>query len=244
VPLDEGIVPKMEKISPSALSDEVAASLVKSANDRAELLKKGIEPPFQAMLTKHRRVLENSANWEKFPRVGSSFPQFALPDSQGNDQTLWGLLEGGPVVMVFYRGGWCPFCSLALRAYQRYVIPELTELGGRLVAVSAEVSDNSLTTREVNQLTFTVLSDVGNQLARQLNLTYPVSKEYIEHLDETNRDLRKINGVDDDSLELAHPATYVIDSTGMIRFADVHPDYRFRTEPSDILDALRAIATS
>jgi peroxiredoxin len=234
----------MEKVSPTVLSDEVAVTLVKSANDRADLLKEGIEPRFQAMLTKHRRVLENSAHWERFPQIGSTFPHFTLPDAQGHDQTLLGLNEGGPIVIVFYRGGWCPFCSLALRAYQRHVVPELAELGARLVAVSAEVRDSSLTTQEVNELTFTVLSDVDNQLAKQLNLTYPVPAAYIEHLDETNRDLRKINGVDDDHLELAHPATYVLDSSGIIRFADVHPDYRFRTEPAEILDVLREIAAS
>jgi peroxiredoxin len=233
----------MEKVSPNVLSDEVAVALVKSANDRAELLKKGIEPRFQAMLTKHRRVLENSAHWERFPQIGSSFPHFTLPDAQGHDQTLGGLLEDGPIVIVFYRGGWCPFCSMALRAYQRYVVPELAELGARLVAISPEVRDSSLTTQEANELMFTVLSDVGNQLAKQLNLTYPVPPAYLEHLDETNRDLRKINGVDDDHLELVHPATYVLDSSGIIRFADVHPDYRFRTEPAEILDALRAITT-
>jgi peroxiredoxin len=221
-----------DQVPANALGDSIAAS-------RANRLTKGHDSAdLRAMLAEHQRSLEETARWDAFPPVGTVFPDFSLPDAHGRERQLRGFLGGGPLVVVFYRGGWCPYCSLALRAYQRHLLPSLVAAGGRLVAISPQLPDSSLTTQEMNELAFDVLSDVGNALARALNLSFPVPAEYLEHLEETDRGLLTING---DDAELLMPATFVLDPEGVIRFADVRPNYIGRTEPAEILEAALAL---
>src|SRR5271154_4610816 len=94
-------------------------------------------------------------------KTGDQAPDFTLPDGSGRPVSLSERLRVGPAVVTFYRGGWCPYCNLQLRAYQR-ALEEITALGGKLVAISPQLPDGSLTTAETNKLTFDVLSDVGN----------------------------------------------------------------------------------
>src|SRR5215472_4562065 len=103
---------------------------------------------------------------EKVLGEGVRAPDFTLPDAMGNAVTLSHLLTQGPVVMSFYRGSWCPYCNLELRAYQR-ILPQLQELGATLVAISPQTADHSLSLVEKQHLSFAVLSDVGNHVARQ-----------------------------------------------------------------------------
>src|SRR5712691_261757 len=112
---------------------------------------------------------------EKALKEGAQAPDFTLPDALGNAVTLSHLLRQGPVVMSFYRGAWCPYCNLELRAYQR-VLPQLQELGATLVAISPQTPDHSLSTVENKELTFAVLSDVGNQVARAYRIVFTLEE--------------------------------------------------------------------
>ena len=103
--------------------------------------------------------------------VNDTAPDFALPNPAGKSIVLKDLLRSGPVVLTFYRGGWCPYCNIQLRAYQG-ALPQITGLGGRLVAISPQLPDNSLDTASKNALTFDVLSDVGNKVSRSYGLVY------------------------------------------------------------------------
>ena len=120
--------------------------------------------------------------------------------------SLYDLLQSGPAVVTFYRGGWCPYCNIQLRAYQA-VLPDITELGARLVAISPQLPDGSLSTAEANELTFDVLSDLGNDVARRFGLVWSLAEELRAALRSNNKALPDING--DDSWELPVPATYV-----------------------------------
>ena len=100
-------------------------------------------------------------------------PDLTLPDAMGRPVALAGLR---PAVRVFYRGGWCPYCNLQLRAYQR-VLPEIEALGARLVAVSPEAPDHTLSTTEKNELAFEVLSDLDGAVGRAWRLVYELSNE-------------------------------------------------------------------
>jgi peroxiredoxin len=101
--------------------------------------------------------------------TGDQAPDFVLPHAQGAELSLSNLLQSGPAVVTFYRGGWCPYCNLQLRAYQA-ALPEMTALGARLVAISPQLPDRSPSTAETNALTFDVLSEVGNTVARRFGL--------------------------------------------------------------------------
>lgn len=169
-------------------------------------------------------------------RTGQSAPDFTLPDVEGRPVGLSALLRGGPVVLTFYRGGWCPYCNIQLRAYQR-ALPEITALGGRLVAVSPQSPDASLSTAEKNALEFAVLSDGRNGVARRYGLVFTLPDELQDAMRANGKPLTEING--DNSWSLPVPATFVIAADGRIALAHVEVDYRERLEPDAILAALR-----
>jgi len=170
--------------------------------------------------------------------VGQGAPDFTMPNARGGTVTLSDLLREGPVVLTFYRGGWCPYCNLQLRAYQEF-LPDFQALGARLVAVSPQNPDNSLSTAEANALSFEVLSDVGNHVARDYGLAYTLPVELQEALTSVNKILPEING--DGGWDLPVPATFVIDADGRIALAHLDIDYRERLDPEAILAALKLI---
>ena len=175
---------------------------------------------------------------ERAIRTGDQAPDFTLPDPKGRNVSLGALLEAGPAVVTFYRGGWCPYCNIQLRAYQA-ILPEMTALGVRLVAISPQLPDGSLSTAEANELTFDVLSDVGNSVARTFGLVWSLPEELRAALRSNNKALPDING--DDSWELPVPATYVVACDGVVALAAIDVDYRNRLEPDAILATLRSL---
>lgn len=169
---------------------------------------------------------------------GDRVTDFTLLDRAGRSVSLTNILKTGPVVVTFYRGGWCPYCNIQLRAYQA-ILPELTALGARLVAISPQLAEGSLSTSETNGLTFDVLSDVGNVVARAFGLVWSLPEELRAALRSNNKALPEING--DESWELPVPATYVIARDGRVALAAVEVDYRRRLEPGAILTSLRSL---
>lgn len=174
---------------------------------------------------------------EKALKVGDRAPEFELPDATGKTVKLPDLLARGPVVVTWYRGGWCPYCNIALRGFQKR-LPEIRAAGASLVAISPEVPDNSLSTSEKNHLEFEVLSDRGNKVAHAYGVAYKLPRVIADQF-KGRLDLARYNGSDSGDLPLG--ATYVIDRDGIIRYAFVDPDYRKRAEPSDVLAALRRL---
>jgi len=175
---------------------------------------------------------------ERAIRTGDEVPDFTLPDPQGRNVSLGALLEAGPVVVTFYRGGWCPYCNIQLRAYQA-ILPEISALGARMVAISPQLPDGSLSTAEANELTFDVLSDVGNRVARTFGLVWSLPEELRAALRSNNKALPDING--DDSWELPVPGTYVVARDGRVALAAIDVDYRNRLEPDAIVNTLRSL---
>jgi len=173
--------------------------------------------------------------------VGAVAPDFLLPGVKGDFVSLTDLLQQGPVVVVFYRGGWCPYCNIQLRAYQA-ALPQMTALGARLVAISPQLPEQTLSTAQADELTFEVVSDVGNDAARRYGLVYALPEELRAALRSNNKALPGING--DESWELPVPATYVIAQDGRIALAYIEVDYRKRLAPEAILDALRSLQPS
>lgn len=171
-------------------------------------------------------------------RVGDTAPDFILPDVQGEPVRLRALLDNGPVALVFYRGGWCPYCNLHLRGFQRR-LPEFRELGATVAAISPQLPDNSLSTREKAELAFPVLSDVGNKVARQFGLVFELSADLVELYRQFGHALEDFNGAAG-SKELPVPATFLLDDEGVIRLAHVDVDYTRRMDPDDVLEALKA----
>jgi peroxiredoxin len=169
------------------------------------------------------------------PGVGALAPGFELPDQAGRATALSQLLSRGPVVLVFYRGAWCPYCNLQLRAFQSCV-DEITDLGAALVAISPQTPDTSSDFASEQGFVFTVLSDAGNQVARRYGLVYELAPEAVTGMREGGLDLYAYNG--DETWTLPASATFVIDGNGRILFESVAADYRWRVGPEEVLAAL------
>ena len=169
------------------------------------------------------------------PQVGSEAPDFALPAQNGQSVRLSALLRDGPVVLIFYRGEWCPYCNLQLRTFQAH-LDELEEHGAQLVAVSPQEPDHSLSMAEKNELGFLVLSDVGATVLESYGLKYEVDAELRRLLASVGNDLAAYNG--ETGWTLPAPATFVIDQCGEVRYAHVRGDWTERAEPSNVLTIL------
>lgn len=172
--------------------------------------------------------------------VGDTAPTFTLPDANGESVNLHTLLQSGPVVVSFYRGGWCPYCNLELRALQA-VLGDIEAAGAALVAISPQTPDESLSTQQKAELDFHVLSDAGSDVIRRYGLVYTVDAATREVLGAFGNDLALINGTD--AWELPVPATYVIAQDGTVVYAFADPDFRNRAEPADIVTAVRDVTS-
>jgi peroxiredoxin len=173
--------------------------------------------------------------------VGETIPRIELSDAMGRLVDSRELLSRGPLVISFYRGGWCPYCNIELRALQAR-LADIQALGASLVAISPELPDRSLTTAEKNSLAFPVLSDKGNYVARQFRLTHQIALQVVRYQLGNGNDVAAFNG--SDVAEVPLPATYVVDTGGVARFAFVSADYTRRAEPDAILSTLRDLATA
>lgn len=168
-------------------------------------------------------------------QVGAQAPDISLSDATGKTVKLSELWVRGPLVLVFYRGGWCPYCNLELRAWQQQ-LHGLKALGAQLVAVSPQTPDNSLTTAEKNALLFPVLSDSTLEAASAYGVAFEMPPELVELYRRVGHDLPTLNG--NGRWALPVPATYVIGTDGRIELAYVNADYRERAEPADVLALL------
>ncbi|MGD0809053.1 MAG: peroxiredoxin-like family protein [Acidimicrobiales bacterium] len=171
--------------------------------------------------------------------VGDRAPGFTLPDALGRPVSLSELLARGPVVVTFYRGEWCPYCNIQLRALQA-VLPNFGELGASLVAISPQAADHSLSLTEKHELAFPVLSDLGQEVIRAYRVQFVLAGDLEDlQVNVWHNDPADHNA--DHSRSLPVPATFVIDRDGTVRYASVSADWRVRAEPTEILAALRGL---
>jgi polyisoprenoid-binding protein YceI/peroxiredoxin len=189
----------------------------------------------KAALTRALEEIEAQGNIEGLS-VGDRAPDFTLPDAAGEKVRLSDALKDGPVVLVFYRGEWCPFCNLQLRALEK-AYPRIKESGASLLAIAPQTTDKSDLQSEKNTLTFPLLSDLSGGTMRDYHLLYRIPEEMKKvYLAQYGLDLEQYNG--EGRWELPVTATYVIDKGGIIRAGLVDMDYTRRMEPSDIIAAL------
>jgi peroxiredoxin len=189
-----------------------------------------------ATFSAEQEALRQSGLPDGIASPGGPMPDAELLDVNGAATTLGAVRGGKAAAVVFYRGGWCPYCNLALRTYQAELVPGLAARGIGLIAVSPQKPDGSLSTKEAAQLTFTVVSDPGSQIAAKLGiLTTPTAEVRNVQLS-LGLDLTERNA--DGTVTLPMPTVVIVAADGTIRWIDVHPDYTSRTEVAAILAAL------
>ncbi|HZG08153.1 MAG TPA: peroxiredoxin-like family protein [Allosphingosinicella sp.] len=172
------------------------------------------------------------------PMVGDRLPEFALPDARGiyvHSQTL---LDSGPLVLSFNRGGWCPYCRAELGAWAD-AMPELWRMGGSFVSITPEVGGRAAAMREALGLDAEVLCDVDHGVALELGLAFHLGGNLRQRYLACGLDLSEVYG--SPSWFIPIPATFVVDRGGIVRFSFVDPDFRRRAEPADVLAALAAL---
>ncbi|VAW54653.1 AhpC/Tsa family protein GSU0066 [hydrothermal vent metagenome] len=196
------------------------------------------EDTFNLLMAELKTLIDTGLA-EKSLNKGDKFPDFELSNANNKSLSFSDLLANGPLVISFYRGAWCPYCNLEINALQQK-LPEIVAAGAQLVAISPQVPDKSADQITSSQLTFEVLSDIGNKLAKQCGLVFALPESLRPIYDAWQLDIPGHNG--DDSFELPMPATYIIGTDGSVQYAFVNMDYTQRLEPDTIVEQLKALS--
>jgi peroxiredoxin len=203
-------------------------------------------PPYNATRvaidTMHRATAELKASGQESRalKVGDKAPDFVLKDADGKSVSSAELLTRGPLIVTFYRGAWCPYCNMELKALEAS-LPSYRANGALLVAISPQTAANSRKSIRNNGLTFPILSDPGNETASKFGLRFTLPDYLITLYKAMKNDLPGFNG--DPSWSLPMPARYVVGLDGLIAYAEVNADYTQRPDPEDLLPALKQLSS-
>ncbi|MBE7653249.1 AhpC/TSA family protein [Tenacibaculum finnmarkense genomovar finnmarkense] len=219
--------PKIKKEQKTTLVSELESYKV-NFNKKADTTTK----------TKYKKGLNavvNSGILESAKNIGDIAPNFKLKNAIGETISLKSYLEKGPVVLTWYRGGWCPYCNLTLHSLQEE-LPNFIAEGANLLALTPELPDESINTSEKHNLEFEVLSDIHNKIAKEYGVVFKLTEDVAKKYNEKFQ-LNLHNG--DTSNELPLAVTYIINTDGKIEYAFLDADYRNRAEPSKITNFLK-----
>jgi peroxiredoxin len=192
-----------------------------------------LESAARELLAEHRAMMSL--------QQGETVEDFELPDSGDKPVRLSQLLRSGPVVLTFYRGGWCGYCSAYLADLQQ-ALPAFRAAGAELVAISPQTFAFTAYTAEKLDINYPVLSDRDNTIARHFGLVYRLPEAFREAYDALDVHLPEINGTA--SFELPVPATYIVRPDMTIAYASVDADYTRRPDPDEILSHLQTSAAA
>lgn len=212
------------------LSDQLTA--------RREESKSRMPEGTKSVFANLREELKSSSLVENAMKVGDKIPSFKLSNAVGDSVSSETLLSEGPMVMVYYRGSWCPYCNLHLQSLQES-LSDIEAAGGTVVAITPEYPDESITTVEKHKLEYEVLSDPGLVLAKKMGLVFELPASADSAFAGFGLNLKEHNH--SDKSELPIPATYVVNKGGKIVYAFLDVDYTYRAEPSEIIEALKSI---
>lgn len=196
------------------------------------------QPDITATFDRSIADLSRSGVTNRALGIGDKAPDFELASCKGSLVRLSERCATGPVVVSCYRGAWCPFCALEMQAL-RESAETIEGLGASLLGISPQSIEGTCKTAEDNGITFDLLSDERNDVARKFGIVFHLQDEIQSIYKEFGLDLPLVNG--DDSFDLPVPATYIIDASGTIRLAFVDPDYTRRLDPSEVISTLRQL---
>jgi peroxiredoxin len=200
--------------------------------------------PSQERLAAMKRATDEliaSGQAQRAKKAGDTAPDFTLLDPDGKPVASRELLARGPLVISFYRGVWCPYCNLELKALQE-ALPEITARGASLVAISPQTAPNSRKSQRDNKLDFPILSDVRSEVADAFGIRFALPDYLIEVYAGFGNDLAVVNN--DPAWVLPMPARYVVGADGIIAYSEVNPDYTQRPDPSELLPVLDRLIAS
>lgn len=213
-----------------------------SLKDDIALMQKEMIPnipeEFLKMMMASTEELIKSGITARAKQKGEIAPAFTLLNTAGEEISSDKLLSKGPLVINFYRGAWCPYCNLELKAFEDSM-REIRGLGADLVSISPNIREKSAELSAENPFSFHILSDEGNGVARQFGLVFTLAEELRPIYRQFGIDLLEYDG--NNSNELPMPATYVVGRDGVIVHAFVDADYTKREEPEAVVEVLKKI---
>jgi peroxiredoxin len=214
-----GALKDMIDVYNAAKQEKVAAEILETmAQATEDLRRSGIE----------RRAL----------KTGDTMPDFELPNQHGERRRLSDYLARSPVVLNVYRGGWCPYCNMEMKALHD-VLPEIQAHGVQLVALTPETPDKAMSTAERHAIAIDILSDAGNRIAEEMGLVFELPQALRPVYEKIGIDLPAYNG--DNSFKLPVPATYIVGQDRVIVYHFVNADYTQRLEPTEIVARLATL---
>jgi peroxiredoxin len=216
------------------LSLTASESLQKSLNEHNKLFYEQASAESIKAVEDDLRDRQQLLMRRNIPKVGDKAIDFTLTDIDGKKFKLSEALKHSPVVLFWYRGGWCPYCDLQLAFYQKYH-QEIYQAGGTLIGIAPEKREMGEITRNAHEIEFKLLSDINNTVAKKYHIVYTVKSQLVSLMDDRF-------GLDDyydhHKDELPLTIAYVVDQKGTIRYAFIDDDFRKRAEPSDIINTL------
>lgn len=171
-------------------------------------------------------------------KVGDSIPDVKLRTEDAKEVSLRKLVSEKPTVLIFYRGGWCPFCNRHLQSLAG-IEDDLNKAGVQLLAISMDQPAKLKATPDREKLHYRLLSDSDATAATAFGIAFKVDDKTVEKYKGYGINLDAASGSDHHILP--HPAVFVADTSGKIRFAHFNPDYKVRLEPAKILEAARSV---
>lgn len=216
---------KSEKPLESVLNERKVNFEIKASSEKKKIYAEGLQDVVE------NKIVENAL------QVGDVAIDFTLANASGGQVSLYDQLKNGPVILMWYRGGWCPYCNLTLQHMQNS-LPEFKKYGAELLALTPELPDSSISTKEKKDLQFEVLSDINNGVAEAYKVVFKLTDDVADSY-EKSFGLSAYNGNDKGELPLA--ATYIIGKDKVIKYAFLDSDYRNRAEPKDLVEVLKEL---
>lgn len=202
--------------------------LEKKLSERRESAKNRISPEILSKMLEATQSLKNSELEKEAFNIGDKIEDTILLNNLGDKVSIMDVLGKQPAIISFYRGTWCPYCNLELSTYNE-LLKDKNKI--KMIAISPERPESSI---NVENLNFEVLSDIDNKFAKKLNLTFDITETIEDIYDGFGINLEKSQGKKSRLLPI--PATYIIDSSGVIVYAYIDADYTKRAEPKDVID--------
>jgi len=197
------------------------------------------EETLKVMMSVTKKLIDSGIA-DKAMKSGDKAPTFSLVNTKGERIDSQKLLQKGPLVINFYRGAWCPYCDLELKALNE-TYEQITKLGANLIAISPNTRGKSEEFLATNPFKFDLLSDEGNKVAKQFRLVFELAEELRPIYNQFGINIPEHDG--NNSYEIPIPATYIVGTNGIIVCDFVDADYTKRMEPDKILDKLKTISS-
>jgi peroxiredoxin len=205
--------------------------------DALSELRDKIGEPYRSLNDALIRRLIEAKSADEALKAGEKCPSFALPSAEGEIMRSDDLLAERPLVLSFYRGAWCPYCSAELEALHE-AVPAIRTAGARLVTITPEAGGLPLRIKRERGFTFDILCDLDNGVALSFGLLFRISNEMVQVFAREGTNFPLIYG--NASWFLPIPATYVVRRDGTIAHAYVNPDFRYRLDPNEIVRVVQS----